>query len=154
MPLSSDSASVSCLPEGAVGAVIVSGGVVIWSSDLQLHIVVVHANLERLDRPVGGEGARLAGPHVEQRTVTRALHGTGAEVELPLGERPIVVRAAILDREQLAVGAVKDTDLASVRLDQAHLPLRELGERAHGDRLGLSGDRFSSLRSLLSSLIP
>src|SRR5262245_43022885 len=119
MPLSADSASVSCLPEG----VRVSGGLAI-ESELQLHFVVVHAHLERLHRTIGGEGARLAGSQVEERTVARALHGTGAEVELALGERSVVVRAAVLDRVQLATGAVKDADLAPVGLDQAHLALR------------------------------
>src|ERR1044072_9449637 len=120
-----DSASVSCLPEGA--GVMVSGGVVICGSELQLHFVVADANLECVTRRVGGKGAWLPCRDVEQRAMPWALHGTGRGVELPLGERTVVVRAAILDRVALAVGGVEDADLAPVSLDQAHLALRQVG---------------------------
>src|SRR5687768_7673892 len=95
-----DSASVSCLPEGA--GVMVSGGVVISKSELQLHFVVIDANLEGVDRPVGRKGAGLACRDVEQRAMPWALHGTRRRVELPLGKRAVVVRAAVLDRVQPA----------------------------------------------------
>src|SRR3954464_1766572 len=124
MPLSADSASVSCLPDGA--GVMVSGGVVIFRSELQLHFVVVDANLERVDRAVRRQRLRLAGADVEQRAMPRAFHGTGSGVELPLGEGTVVVRAAVLDRVQLAVGRVKDADLAPVGLDDAHLARRQV----------------------------
>ena len=49
----------------------------------------------------------------------RTLNCTGGRVELPLGQRPVVVRAAVLDRVQLAVVAAEDADLAAVGLHQA-----------------------------------
>jgi hypothetical protein len=65
--------------------------------------------------------------------VAGALHCTGAGVELPLGERAVVVRAAVLDREELAAGAAEHTDLLTVGLDDAHLTLAEGVGGADGD---------------------
>ena len=51
----------------------------------------------------GWKAGRVFGPpggQVEQRAVAGALDCTGGRVELPLGERAVVVRAAVLDREQ------------------------------------------------------
>src|SRR4051795_9124064 len=85
-------------------------GVAMRSVDLQLDDVVLDSDREGVDRDVGGQGLRLAGPQVEQRSVARAFDGAGVGIELPLGERTVVVRAAVLDSEQLAV-AVEDPDL-------------------------------------------
>ena len=57
--------------------------------------------------------------------MARALDRAGVGVELALGERAVVVRAAVLDRVEVAV-AVEDADLAPVGLDQAHLARRQL----------------------------
>ena len=76
---------------------------------------------EGADGLIGGQGLGPPGSQVEQRPVPRALHGTGRGVERALGERAVVVRAAVLDRVQLAV-AVEDADLDPVGgLDQPHL---------------------------------
>ena len=81
--------------------------------NLQLDGVVLDRDGERLDRLVGGEGLRPTGREVEQRAVAWALDGTGVGVELALGERAVVVRAAVLDRVERAV-AVEDADLDPV----------------------------------------
>ena len=65
--------------------------------NLQLDRVVLDDDGERVDGDVGGQGHRLAGAQVEQRAVARALDGALVLVELALGERPVVVRAAVLD---------------------------------------------------------
>jgi len=53
--------------------------------------------------------------------VTRTLDGAGRRVELALGERPVVVGAAILDRVELP-SQLKDTDLAAVVLERRIAP--------------------------------
>src|SRR6476469_5585768 len=110
---------------------------VAMSVDLQSDGVVLDRYRERLDRLKGGERLRPAGGEVEERAVAGALDGTGGGIELSLGQRPVVVGAAILDRVERAV-AVEDADLGAVVLDQAHLTRRQLGCRADGD-LGSSG---------------
>jgi hypothetical protein len=61
------------------------------------------------------------------------LHSTGLGVELTLGQRPVVVRAAILDRVELAA-TVEDADLRPIRdLDQLHLAAWQLGRGADLD---------------------
>ena len=68
--------------------------------NLQLDGSVLDADGKSLDGQVGGQGTRPAGAQVEQRAVARAFDGTGVGIERTLGERPVVVRAAILDRVQ------------------------------------------------------
>src|SRR6185312_13661382 len=113
----------------STGSVLVSGVVAMGSVDLQLDDVVLDHNREGVDRDIGGQGLRLAGPQVEERAVARALDGAGVGIEVPLGERTIVVRAAILDREELAV-AVEDPDLEILPFHDAAGTGGELGERA------------------------
>src|SRR6476660_5154096 len=110
---------------------------VAMSVDLQSDGVVLDRSRERLDRLEGGESLRPAGGEVEEGAVAGALDGAARGIELALGERPVVVGAAILDRIQGAV-AVEDADLGAVVLDQAHLARRQLCCRAYGD-LGSSG---------------
>src|SRR6187551_3159467 len=110
---------------------------VAMSVDLQSDGVVLDRYRERLDRLESGERLRPAGGEVEEGTVAGALDRAAGGVELALRERPVVVRAAILDRVQRSL-AVEDTDLLAVVLDQAHLARRQLGCRADGD-LGSSG---------------
>src|SRR3954466_11195380 len=100
----SDAFSVS------TGSVFVSGGVAMWSVDLQLDDVVLDSDREGVHGDVGGQCLRLARPQIEQRSMAGALDGAVLGVKLPLGERTVVVRATILDGEQLAV-AVEDADL-------------------------------------------
>src|SRR3954454_4962214 len=87
----------------STGSVFVSGVVAMWSVDLQLDDVVLDDDREGVDGDIGGQGLRLAGPQIEDRAVARALDGAGFGIEVALGERTIVVRAAVLDREELAV---------------------------------------------------
>src|SRR6188768_3087349 len=110
---------------------------VAMSVDLQSDGVVLDRNRERLDRLESGERLRPAGGEVEERAVARALDGAAGDVELALGERAVVVGAAILDRVEGAL-AVEDPDLRTLVLDQAHAARRQLGCRADGD-LGSCG---------------
>src|SRR4051794_25768296 len=121
------------------GSVLISG-VAMWSVDLQLDDVVLDANREGVDRDVGGQGHRLARAQIEERSVAGAFDGAGGGMKLPLGERTIVVRAAILDREQLAV-AVEDADLEVLPFHDARGAGRELREGADVEDLGHGGKR-------------
>src|SRR5687767_14173260 len=131
MSFSPSSASVSSLGERGGGVICVSG--VAMSIDLQPNLAVFLANLVGLHRLIGRQRLRAAAPQVEKRTMTGAFHCTGVPVELPLGEGPVVVRAAVLDREELAARAAEHADLLALDLDQAHLALAELVGAAHGD---------------------
>src|SRR4029079_5617236 len=99
------------------------------SVDLHGDGVVLDLYRERLHRLESWERLRPTGAEVEEGAVARALDRAGVLVELALGERPVVVRAAVLDRVQRSV-AVEDPDLAAVVLDQAHRAGRQLGCRA------------------------
>src|SRR5689334_11984136 len=78
--------------------VAVSGGFI--SVDLQLYLPIFGTDLEGLYRREGGEGLGTSGAQVEQRSVARTFNGTGGGIELAFGERAVIVRASILDREQ------------------------------------------------------
>src|SRR5215469_2780183 len=114
----------------------ITSGVAI-SVDLQSDGVVLDRYRERLHRLESWERLRPAGAQVEEGAVARALDRAGGRIELALGQRPVVVGAAVLDRVQGAV-AVEDADLAPVVLDQAHLARQQLGGGADGD-LGSCG---------------
>src|SRR6266511_2901176 len=101
--------------------------------DLQLHFAVLDSRLERFDRLEGRQRLRSAATHVEERAVPRTLHCTGGGIELPLGERAVVVRAAVLDGVQLLTAA-KAADLSPVGLQEAHLAIGKLLDAANGDR--------------------
>src|SRR3954452_7213474 len=116
-------------------------GVAMRSVDLQLDDVVLDPDREGVDRDVGGQGLRLARPQIEQRSVAGALDGAVLGIQLPFGERTIVVRAAVLDREQLTV-AVEDADLEVLPFDDARGTGRELRERADVDGLRHGGMRL------------
>src|SRR3954463_13010082 len=123
----------------STGSVLISG-VAMRSVDLQLDDVVLDSDREGVDGDVGGQGLRLSRPQIEQRSVAGALDGAVLGIQLPLGERTIVVRAAVLDGEQLAV-AVEDADLEVLPLDDARRTGRQLGERADVDGLRHWGER-------------
>src|SRR4051794_34449325 len=120
-------------------------GVAMRSVDLQLDDVVLDPDREGVDRDVGGQGLRLARPQVEQRPVARAFDGAALGIELPLGERTVVVRAAVLEGEKLAV-AVEDPDLEVLPFHDARGTGRELRERADVDGLRHWGKRLYRLR--------
>src|SRR3954453_21400034 len=105
---------------------------VAMSVDLQSDGVVLDRNRERLDGLESGKRLRPAVGEVEEGAVARALDGAGGDVELALGERAVVMRAAVLDRVEGAV-AVEDADFRPLVLDHAHAARRQLGCRADGD---------------------
>src|SRR5215203_875916 len=107
------------------------------SVDLQGDGVVLDRYRERLHRLKSWERLRPAGAEVEERTVSWALDGAGGGIELALGERPVVVGAAILNRVE-GVLAVEDADFLPLVLDQPHFPGQQLCRRAYGD-LGSCG---------------
>ena len=67
------------------------------------------AHRVRVDRDIRRQSQRAARLDVEPRAVTRADHDPLAAVEVALTERAVVVRAPVLEREELAV-AVVDAD--------------------------------------------
>src|SRR3954452_13646597 len=128
----SDAFSVS------TGSAFVSGVVAMWAVDLQLDDVVLDSDREGVHGDVGGQCLRLARAQIEQRSVTRAFDGAVLGIQLPLGERTVVVRAAVLEGEELAV-AVEDADLEVLPLDDARGTGRKLRERADVDGLRHGG---------------
>src|SRR3954451_7440865 len=124
----------------------ITSGVAMSSVDLHSNHAVVDRDGERLDRDVGGQVQRLAGPQVEDRAVPRALDRAVLEVELALQQVAVVVRAAVLDGEQLAA-AVDDADLEVLPLGTPETAGRELGHGtdvdhgAHGRRISDCGSR-------------
>src|SRR3954451_6739054 len=108
---------------------------VAMSVDLQSDGVVLDRNRERLDGLESGKRLRPAVGEVEEGAVARALDGAGGDVELALGERAVVMRAAVLDRVEGAV-AVEDADLGPIRgIDQLHLSARQFARGADFDLL-------------------
>src|ERR1700755_125790 len=97
--------------------------------DLQGDGAVHDGGRERLHRLESGERPRPAGGQVEEGAVTGALDGARGLVELALGERAVIVRAAVLDRVDRAV-AIEDADLHPVVLDKAPRAGRKLGDGA------------------------
>src|SRR5262245_47040639 len=117
----------ACLGSSVVA---VSGGG-FTSIDLQLYLPILGADRKGLDGREGGKGLWATGSQIEQRSVSGALNGTGRRIELALGQGAGVVRAPILDRQELA-GAVEDADLDSVDLDELHGSVGELICGAYG----------------------
>src|SRR3954453_9022132 len=67
--------------------------------------------------------------------MTRTLDGAGLRVEIAVRKRPVVVRAAVLDRVDRAA-AVEHADLEILPFDQLLGAGRELGYGADVDDLG------------------
>src|SRR4051794_22695093 len=107
-------------------------GVAMGSVNLQLDHVVLDEDFESVNRFVRRERHRLAGAQVEERAVARALDRAALLVEGPLGERAVVVRAAILDGEEVAL-AVEDADLEVLPRHDARGAGGKLVERADVD---------------------
>src|SRR5262245_13055446 len=97
-------------------------------SDVDLDGAVLDAHREGADREVGGQAQRLAGLEIEHRAVAGAGHGAVLLVPAPEADGAVVVRAAILDRVQLAA-AVVDADAERADLDELHLAGRKLLDR-------------------------
>jgi hypothetical protein len=82
--------------------------------------IVDHLDREHLDRLVGWEVQRPPGAQVKARPVAGALDRAVGLVKFAAGEWRVLVRAAILDREQLS-GAVEHHELDAGGCDHAPL---------------------------------
>ena len=87
---------------------------------------------ERLHREDGRQRQRHSSPNVDVRAVPRTDRDAVVEVELALAEGPVVVRAAILERVQLAVQVV-DADGDRARVDDLDGARRKLVQRRDSD---------------------
>src|SRR3712207_9249259 len=76
---------------------------------------------------------------VEHGPVTWALNRARGRIHDAVEQLAVVVRAAILDREQLAL-AVEDADLQVLPRDETMLAGRELLDRADVDRFAQKSD--------------
>src|SRR6478735_908647 len=133
------------MPCSACCSAIVSG-VAMVLLHLQLDETALDADGESVDWNVGGKIQRLPGVQIEPGAVPRALDPAALLVQLTVGQRPVVVRAAVLDRDDLAA-AVEDPDLEVLPFHQATCAGRQLFERADVDDVG-------QIRSLHSALYP
>src|SRR5690242_15627727 len=107
----------------------ITSGVAIRSIDLHSNHAVLDDHGERVDGNVRRQVQGLPGAQVEERSMARALDRAVVLIELALHELAVVMRAAVLDREDRAL-AVEDADLEVVDLDHALLAGRQLLERA------------------------
>src|SRR4051812_40829310 len=94
--------------------------------------VAVDGHREGVDGDVGRKVQRAAGAQVEQRTVPGALDGALLRVDRALEEDPVVMRAAVLDRVDVAA-AVDHADLEVLHLYDARGAGRQLGDGADVD---------------------
>src|SRR5215204_2079450 len=133
------------MPISACCSARISG--VAMSVNLDLDQAVLDGHGERVHGHVGGQGQGPSGVQVELRPVSRALDRAVVLVELALDQVAVVVRAAVLDREQLA-GAVEDADLEILPRDHAHSAGRELVEGTDVDQFGHISDRCGRTSSL------
>ena len=101
----------------------------------------------RRDRLVRRQRQRDARLEVERRAVARADHAAHVLLPLALAERPVVVRAAVLERVELAV-AVVDADRRPAERDDLRRAGPELVERRDVDL------RHGSASSSRSSPMP
>src|SRR5438477_3622421 len=112
------------------------------SAGRDLDDAVLDAHGEGAHGQVGGQREGAPTPDVEARAVARAEGDAGLRVPVAEAEGPVVVRAAILQRVQLAV-AVVDAHRVRLRVDELHLAGRNLLERAG---LELSQSRVPAIR--------
>src|SRR5215218_3956156 len=88
----------------------ITSGVAIRSVDLHSNHAVLDEHREGVDGHVRRQVQGLSGPQVEARPVPGTLDHAVLVVELALDELAVVVRAAVLDGEDLAT-AVDHADL-------------------------------------------
>src|SRR3954462_14874486 len=103
----------------------ITSGVAIRSVDLHSNHAVLHDHREGVDRDVRRQVHGVSGLQIESRAVPGALDRALLGVELALHELAVVMRAAVLDREHLAV-AVEYADLEIVQLDESLLAGRQI----------------------------
>src|SRR3954463_3294899 len=107
----------------------ITSGVAIRSVDLHSNHAVLDEHREGVDGHVRRQFRGFSGPQVEARAVPRALDHAVVLVQLTLDQLAVVVRAAILDGEDLAT-AVDDADLEVLPLDETLLAGRQLFDGA------------------------
>src|SRR5690242_5943246 len=88
----------------------ITSGVAIRSVDLHSNHAVLDEHRVGVDGHVRRQVQGLSGPQVKARPVTRTLDHAIVLVQLSVHELAVVMRAAILDGEDLAA-AVDDADL-------------------------------------------
>src|ERR1044072_2100058 len=88
----------------------ITSGVAIRSVDLHSNHAVLDDHRKGVDGHVRRQGHGLSGAQVKPRPVPGTLDRTLVLVELALDQLAVVVRAAVLDGEDLAA-AVDDADL-------------------------------------------
>src|SRR3954447_25495670 len=110
----------------------ITSGVAIRSVDLHSNHAVLDEHREGVDGHVRRQVHGLSGAQVEPRPVPRALDHALVLVELAVDQLAVVVRAAVLDGEDLAT-AVDDPDLEIVVLHEALVPRGKLVQRADVD---------------------
>src|SRR3954463_15869680 len=88
----------------------ITSGVAIRSIDLHSNHAVLDEHRKGVDRHVRRQVQGLSGAQIETRTVPGALDHAVLFVELAVHQLAVVMRAAVLDREDLAT-AVDDADL-------------------------------------------
>src|SRR5688572_25022687 len=132
------------MPTSACCSAITSG--VAISVDLQLDHAVPDRHREGVHRHVRRQVQGLSGPQVEHRAVARALDDAAVGVDVALEEVAVVVRAAVLDGDDVAV-AVDDADLEVLPLDATRGARGELGNGADVD----DGTQIRLSRSVLKS---
>src|SRR6478736_679263 len=97
------------------------------------HPVFPHPHRVRVDRDVRRQGQRAARLDVEARAVTRADDDSLTAVEVALTERPVVMRAPVLECEELAVAVVDPDGEERPHLDDSHSARRKLHQRTDID---------------------
>src|SRR3954466_9282517 len=106
----------------------ITSGVAIRSVDLHSNHAVLDQHREGVDRHVRRQVQGLSGAQIEARAVARALDHAVLLVELAVHQLAVVVRAAVLDGEDLAT-AVDDADLEVLELDETLLARGEFVKR-------------------------
>src|SRR5687768_1400924 len=99
----------------------ITSGVAIRSVDLHSNHAVLDEHREGVDGDVRRQVHGLSGAQVEPRPVPGTFDRAVLVVELALDQLAVVVRATILDGEDLAT-AVDHADLEVLVLDEALLP--------------------------------
>src|ERR1700742_4063653 len=118
-----------------------TSGVAIRSLDFHSNHAVLDDHREGVDGHVRRQVQGLSGTQVEPRPVPGAFDRTLVFVQLALDQFPVVVRAAVLDGEDLAT-AVDHADLEVLPLDEALLARWELFNGADVDQRAQIKFRF------------
>src|SRR3954452_7076963 len=131
----------------------ITSGVAIRSVDLHSNHAVLDEDREGLDGHVRRQVQGLSGAQIKARAVARAFDHAVLFVELALHQLAVVVRAAILDGEDLAT-AVDHADLEVLVLHQALLARRQLVEGADVYQGTHSLNPIPEVRILSSGYLP